>query len=136
MSEMVNVAEISAALKISPDTVVRRFGKLKGTVNLGSEETRGKRRYRVLRWPKHVIEKEIGQPIEIVPVVSKPKRQKNWEHHAARSLARSMKANAEDPQDRELFTAIQSHARMLTFVDEAEWDQLSTQFNFPGGEDE
>ena len=85
MSEMVNVAEISAALKISPDTVVRRFGELKGTVNLGTEETRGKRRYRVLRWPKHVIEKEIGQPIEIVPVVPKSKLRPQY-CRAARGL--------------------------------------------------
>ncbi len=133
MSEILNVATVAVILKCSPDTVVRRFAKVKGVVNLGTEETRGKRRYRVLRIPKHVVEKFVGHPIE-APETPRRTRGKHWEHHAARSLARSMKANAEDPQDRELFTAIQSHARMLNFVDEEEWDQLSTQFYFPGEE--
>ena len=49
MSELLKVATVAAILKVSPDTVVRRFSKVKGVVNLGSEETRGKRRYGVRR---------------------------------------------------------------------------------------
>jgi len=134
MDDMMTVAEVAAVLKVSPGTVVKIFAKMPGVKNLGTEGSLNKRRRRLLRIPRPLVERYVGHPIT-VPAAS-PKRQKYWEHHAARSLAKSMKANAEDPRDRELYQAIQSHARMLTFVDEGEWDQLSTQFNFPAGEDE
>jgi hypothetical protein len=64
MSEFWNVGEVAVLLRVSPDTVVRRFAKLKGVVNLGSEETRGKRRYRVLRIPHFVVEKYVGHSVQ------------------------------------------------------------------------
>ncbi len=132
MSEFLNVAEISAALKISPDTVVRRFSKLKGTVNLGTEGSLGKRRYRTFRWPKHVIEKHLGQPIDVPKLEPKRSQRKDWKERAAFALAKTVKENADDPRDRETFKEIQSHARTLMFVDEAEWNDVN--FLYPGEE--
>ena len=52
MSELLNVAQVAAILKCSPDTVQRRFGKMKGVINLGTEGSLNKRRYRPLRIPR------------------------------------------------------------------------------------
>jgi hypothetical protein len=43
--------------KIATATVTRRFAKVKGAIDLGSPETPKRRRYRVLRIPKSVVEK-------------------------------------------------------------------------------
>jgi len=119
MSELLNVAEVAAVLKVSPDTVIRRFAKVKGVVNLGSEETRGKRRYRLLRIPKHVVEKFVGHPIELVnPEPTRRQMRSDWMTKAAHSLAKAMIENAESPTDRKLFKKILTDARTLTFVPE------------------
>jgi hypothetical protein len=55
--ELFTVAEVAAFLRVSDDTVYRRFGKVKGVIDLGSPETPKRRRYRVLRIPKSVVEK-------------------------------------------------------------------------------
>jgi hypothetical protein len=55
--ELFTVAEVAAFLRVSDDTVIRRFGKVNGVIDLGSPETRKKRRYRVLRIPRTVVEK-------------------------------------------------------------------------------
>ena len=125
MSELLNVATVAAILKCSPDTVVRRFGKMKGVVNLGSEETRNKRPYRVLRIPKHVVEKFIGHPIDIPKLEPRARKEKDWKGEAAQALARTVIANADSPRDRELFKELQEHARMLTFVEQEEWAELT-----------
>jgi hypothetical protein len=55
--ELLTVAEVAAILRVSDDTVTRRFAKVKGVIDLGSPETPKRRRYRVLRIPKTVVEK-------------------------------------------------------------------------------
>lgn len=55
--ELFTVAEVATFLRVSGDTVVRRFAKLPGVIDIGRAETRAKRRYRVLRIPKTVVEK-------------------------------------------------------------------------------
>jgi len=44
---------------VGEDTVTRRFAKVKGVIDLGSPETPKRRRYRVLRIPKAVVEKLV-----------------------------------------------------------------------------
>lgn len=128
MSELLNVAELAAILKVSPDTVVRRFAKVKGVVKLGADETRSKRRYRLLRIPKHVVEKYIGQPIDVVRLEPKsPKRQPraDWMSKTARHLAREIVNHVQDdPTDRGIFKKILADARSLTFVPEEEWGSV------------
>jgi hypothetical protein len=60
--ELHTPAEVAALLKVSEDTVVRRFGDLPGVIDLGSPELVGrrtgrKRRYRVLRIPRAVLDR-------------------------------------------------------------------------------
>ena len=68
MSELLTVGEVAQILGVSDDTVTRRFAKVKGVIDLGSPETPKRRRYRVLRIPKSVVEKFLltrGGPVEI-----------------------------------------------------------------------
>jgi hypothetical protein len=53
--EFFTVGEIAKLLKISPDSVSRHFENEPGVIDLGSPETRRKRRYRVLRIPVTVL---------------------------------------------------------------------------------
>jgi hypothetical protein len=146
MSELLNVATVAAILKVSPDTVVRRFSRVKGVVNLGSEETRGKRRYRVLRIPQHVVEKYVGHPITIPTVTPKRGKSEDALRAATENLAKAVKEHAPD-NARAHFDESASNARMLTFVPEKEWkdvqfvaqddqedDRLLTRFYYPGEE--
>jgi len=49
--EFFTIAEVARMLKVSPDTVSRRFEHEPGVIDLGLPERRHKRRYRVLRIP-------------------------------------------------------------------------------------
>jgi hypothetical protein len=62
MGELLTVGEVSQVLKSSEDFVLKRFGGLPGVIDLGSPELVGrrtgrKRRYRVLRIPRAVLDK-------------------------------------------------------------------------------
>ena len=61
MSELMTVSEVAVILKVSEDTVLRRFRNYPGVLNLGSpEDVRGKKRaFRLLRIPRPVLEKFI-----------------------------------------------------------------------------
>src|SRR5215469_13586833 len=68
MSQLLTVSEVAEILGVGEDTVTRRFAKVKGVIDLGSPETPKRRRYRVLRIPKSVLEKYLlarGVPVEI-----------------------------------------------------------------------
>jgi hypothetical protein len=54
--EYLTPQEIAELLKVSVDTVVRKFEQRKGVLDLGSRESRFTRRYRVLRIPRTVFE--------------------------------------------------------------------------------
>jgi hypothetical protein len=49
MSSLLTVSQVATILQVSQETVVRRFARVKGVIDLGTAETRHKRRYRVLR---------------------------------------------------------------------------------------
>jgi hypothetical protein len=57
--EFLTAAEAAAILKVSPETIIRRFERLPGVIDLGSPEGRFKRGYRVLRIPKNVFQRFI-----------------------------------------------------------------------------
>src|SRR4029077_10605745 len=68
MSELLTISEVAEILGVGEDTVTRRFAKVKGVIDIGSPETPKRRRYRVLRIPKTVVEKFLlarGGPVEI-----------------------------------------------------------------------
>jgi hypothetical protein len=53
--------EIADLLKVSVDTVVRRFENRPGVLDLGSTESRFTRKYRVLRIPRSTFEAYIAE---------------------------------------------------------------------------
>jgi hypothetical protein len=53
--EFFTVGEVAKLLKVGPDAVTRRFENEPGMIDLGSPETRHKRRYGVLRIPATVL---------------------------------------------------------------------------------
>jgi hypothetical protein len=58
-TEYLTAAEAAAILKVSPETIIRKFENRPGVIDLGSPEGRFKRRYRVLRIPKQTFEKFV-----------------------------------------------------------------------------
>src|SRR5437660_12891765 len=94
MSELLTVSEAALVLKCSEDAVVRRFAKLPGVIDLGRAETRTRRRYRVLRIPKAVLEKYLatnaGHPVH-VEVPDRPERRgrnDRWWYKPMRNLVK------------------------------------------------
>jgi hypothetical protein len=63
MPEILTIREVAAYLKVSEDSALRWFGDLPGVIDLGSpEDVRAhKRRYRVLRVPRPVLEKFVRE---------------------------------------------------------------------------
>lgn len=61
LDEYLTTAEVAAILRISTDTVIRRFENLPGVLDLGSEETMRKRRYRTLRIPMSAVKRFIAE---------------------------------------------------------------------------
>jgi Helix-turn-helix domain len=57
--EYLTPEEAAEILRVSPDTIMRKFEHRAGVIDLGSGETRFKRRYRVLRIPRETFEKYI-----------------------------------------------------------------------------
>jgi hypothetical protein len=77
-TEYLTPQEIAKILRCSAETIIRRFENRKGVVDLGTTETRFKRRYRVLRIPRHCFEQyliEIG--VEVTPQYSARSRSKS-----------------------------------------------------------
>ena len=129
MSELLTASEAARILKCSEDTVVRRFARVKGVIDLGTGEARNKRRYRILRIPVSVVEKYLaersGAPvkIEIPPTPERRRKTPSWERQAILNLAKAAKQN--DCTDRKVFARIAAHARSLAaHVPETQWKEI------------
>jgi hypothetical protein len=59
ISEYLTPTEVADILKLSVDTVIRKFERRSGVLILGRGESRFKRRYRTLRIPREALEKFI-----------------------------------------------------------------------------
>lgn len=57
--QYLTVAQVAERLNVSLWSVYRKFAKLPGVIDLGSEETRFKRRYRVLRIPQAILDRYL-----------------------------------------------------------------------------
>jgi hypothetical protein len=53
--------QVAEELNVSTDTVLRRFAHEPGVIDLGSPETMHKRRHRVLRIPRCVLDRVIRE---------------------------------------------------------------------------
>ena len=58
-TEYLTPQQVAEELKISTDTVMRRFSKEPGVLDLGTPETCHQRRYRVLRIPRSALDRVI-----------------------------------------------------------------------------
>ena len=52
-------ADVASILKVSTDTVLRKFSDYPGVIDLGTPESKSKRRYSTLRIPRDVLERFI-----------------------------------------------------------------------------
>jgi hypothetical protein len=126
MSELLTVRDVAAVLKCGEDAVVRRFAKVPGVIDLGKPETRSRRRYRVLRIPKVVVEQYLtsksGRSVQIEVPQGAERRRKSakWEERAIRNLAKAALQN--DCRDRKTYQRIATRARLLALhVPESRW---------------
>ena len=136
MSELLTVAQVAVLLQVSPDTVMRRFARVKGVVDIGTAETPKRRRYRVLRIPRTVVERwvlEHGGRITVdVQPAPKPKSGN------LKSQVRQAPEIQEDDLIRDLATVANQHgmdarktldritrrARAMTFVLPDRWAEM------------
>jgi hypothetical protein len=129
MSELLTVRDVATVLKCGEDAVVRRFAKVPGVIDLGKPETRSRRRYRVLRIPKVVVEQYLtrksGRSIQIEVPQRAERRRKcaTWENRAILNLAKAALQN--ECQDRKAFRRIADRACLLTaHVSEDRWSGI------------
>jgi hypothetical protein len=129
MSELLTVKDVAIILKVAEDTVVRRFAKVKGVIDLGVGETRHKRRYRVLRIPKSVVEAHLAKlgatvTIEVPERAERRRKSPKWEDRAIRNLAKAGLQNGVILEDKAAYRRIAERARLLTSVPENRWSEI------------
>ncbi len=130
MSELLTVRDVAQVLQCSEDAVIRRFAKLDGVIDLGRPENINRRRYRVLRIPKDVVERYLtrkaGRSIQIEVPERAERRRKSpqWEDHAIRNLAKAGLKNGVTIQDKVTYRRIAERARLLTSVPENRWSDI------------
>ncbi len=129
MSELLTVKDVASVLKCGEDAVVRRFAKMPGVIDLGKSETRSRRRYRVLRIPKTVVERYLtsksGQSIQ-VQVPERPERRRRSATLEDRAILNLAKAGLQNEcKDRTAYQRIAGRARVLaTHVPENLWSEI------------
>lgn len=130
MSELLTVKDVAEILQVSSDTVVRRFSKVKGVIDLGTAESRSKRRYRVLRIPVSVVESHLAKlggatvSIEVPERAERRRRSPKWEDRAIRNLAKAGLQNGFTLKDKPTWLRIAERARLLTSVPENRWSEI------------
>jgi len=136
MSELLTVRDVAQILQIGEDSVIRRFAKVEGVIDLGKSSL-GIRRYRVLRIPKTVVERyltalsETGRShsvhsvqIEVPERAERRRKSPNWEARAIRDLAKAGLQNGKGLTDRRVYQRIADRARLLTNVPENHWAEI------------
>ncbi len=129
MSELLTVRDVAHIMQISEDTAARIFAKVEGVIDLGRSETRNRRRYRVLRIPKAVLEaylsRKAGKTVTVnVPVLAaKYRRVDNWEWRAVMNLAKAGLQN--ECTDKKVYQKIADRANLFTKVPQAYWAEIA-----------
>ena len=132
---LLTVRDVAAILQSGEDAVIRRFAKMDGVIDLGSQSEKkssrlGRRRYRVLRIPKSVVERYLtgksGRSVTVeVPERAARRRQSpKWEIRAILNLAKAAKQNG--CKNREVLESIADRARVLAaFAPEHLWAEIA-----------
>jgi hypothetical protein len=97
-----------------------------GVIDLGRPETRSRRRYRVLRIPKVVVEQYLTRKsgrtvtVEVPQRAERRRKSPKWEDRAILNLAKAALQN--DAGDKETFRRSAERARLLaSHVPENRW---------------
>ena len=132
MSELLTVAQVAALLQVSPDTVMRRFARVKGVVDIGTAETPKRRRYRVLRIPRTVVERWVldhgGRIAVDIPTTAKSSTLKSGtpqtpnEEDLIRELA--VVSNQHGQDARKTLDRIARRARAMTWIPADRWADI------------
>ncbi|MGA2645734.1 MAG: helix-turn-helix domain-containing protein [Candidatus Sulfotelmatobacter sp.] len=131
MSDLLTIEQVAEILQVSPETVARRFANATGVIDLGTPSKR--RRYRVLRIPRVVVEKYVlsrGGRIAVEPVpmplkkpLKKPQpKQLANEENLSRDLA--LVANQHGQDARNTLDRIARRARAMTYVPADRWADM------------
>lgn len=129
---LLTVRDVAHVLQCSENSVIRRFAKLDGVIDMG-QQTLGVRRYRVLRIPKSVVERYLvsQQPkgnrrtveIEVPPRADRRRKSSKWEDKAILNLAKAGLQN--ECADRVIYQRIANRARLLAqYVPENRWREI------------
>jgi hypothetical protein len=133
MSELLTVMDVAQVMKCSEDKVIRVFARMEGVIDLGRPENLSRRRYRVLRIPKQVVERYLttkaGRSIQIeVPErAERRRRSPQWEARAILNLAKAGSQNGLRPDhaaDKKIYRRVAERARLLTFVPQNRWHEV------------
>jgi len=133
MSKLLTVRDVAQVMKCSEDKVIRVFAKMEGVIDLGRPENLSRRRYRVLRIPKQVVERYLttkaGRSIQIeVPErAERRRRSPQWEARAILNLAKAGLLNGlrpNDGADKKVYGRVAERARLLTFVPQNRWHEI------------
>ena len=101
---LLTVRDVAAILQSGEDAVIRRFAKMEGVIDLGSQSEKkssrlGRRRYRVLRIPKSVVERYLTEKsgrsvtVEVPERAARRRQSPKWEIRAILNLAKAAKQN-------------------------------------------
>jgi hypothetical protein len=133
MSELLTARDVAQVMKCSEDKVIRVFAKMEGVIDLGRPENLSRRRYRVLRIPKQVVERYLttkaGRSIQIEAPERAERRRRSpqWEARAILNLAKAGTQNGlrpDDAGDKKIYRRVAERARLLTFVPQSRWHEV------------
>ena len=134
-TQLLTVRDVAEVLQCSEDSVIRRFAKMDGVIDLG-KTTLGVRRYRVLRIPKTVVERYLTSKlpksdrsgrsvsIEVPERAERRRKSPQWEDRAIRNLAKAGLQNGVTLDDKTTYRRIAERARLLTSVPENRWSDV------------
>jgi hypothetical protein len=139
MSELLTVEQVATLLQISTDTAIRRFARVKGVIDIGTE-TPKRRRYRVLRIPRTIVEKWAiqhgGRILESIPAPLARTRERHATPKSGTQTVETTDAITRLTQDlalvatqhgadaRKTLARIQSRAKTLTFLPQDQWQDV------------
>jgi hypothetical protein len=133
MSELLTAKDVAQILRCSEDKVIRVFARMDGVIDLGRPENLSRRRYRVLRIPRQVVEryltKKAGRSVtvEIPERAERRRRSPQWELRAVLNLAKAGLQNELRPDSveaKKIYRRVAERARLLTFVPQSRWHEI------------
>jgi len=125
ISELLTARDVAQILRCSEDKVIRVLARMDGVIDLGRPENPSRRRYRVLRIPRQIVERYLTQKagrsvtVEVPDRAERRRRSPQWESRAALNLAKAGVQNGLRPESAEakkIYRRVAERARLLTFV--------------------